>query len=675
MKELHIISHAIQPDFIPNPFKRVITKGLTSMARIKCSALVNFVKVRFVQSANTALKVGGDVNCYDDESGLTPLIAYLRTSGRHMSKVLAKHNVDVEITCGDPFEISALHMASYHKLHYLHYVYQFFLGAENWEKYLQSENAIFDYFIDSYEERNISQGLVETVRIGDGPLTRAILSHPDGTKVVDECFDDEGFNSFHRAAQGANAVAIRKFLSWGANHSLESENGFSPLWLSVLYAVKYRPYLNFERVSLLTSLEIELASLTALEILEHGLQNEAFDVGCNESRPDLTLYHVASSRGMWQLIAHFLSSKKVTGIDVNCPNKHGITPLYLAKFIGGDSCELHSPWCKVIDVIKSHGGTLQYPTLEAEYSLFFNVLFGKNPSPLSLELKDEEIMSLREKCGRNECEQYKISNSDLFRKCDEIDKIHSEYNKKLEKCFKFRKECPAELPHITSVVFLLAGKLREKFRFLNIRNDFISFVNKEIERSRDPLYNATRHRVEPPCRKCQKSSESSNKIADETYSKFERVDMESAVHNFNRHYKENLDLLLEHSNQVKSSLPLYGRLPRFLEKMNFALHSYDSTLNCDWQAIAAKYIQLSFQVRNLNFWMESRRETSEVPSVSDFASERMQKVILQPSEESLELVLKLNSNKPTEEYTYFQLLRFRKPPFWDETFEGRGNFG
>lgn len=91
---------------------------------------------------------------------------------------------------------------------------------------------------------------------------------------------------------------------------------------------------KFERVGLLTHLEIELASLTALEILNHSLQIEVFDVGCNESRPDLTLYHVAASRGMWQLIAHLLSSKKVTGIDANCANKHGITPMYLAKFMG-----------------------------------------------------------------------------------------------------------------------------------------------------------------------------------------------------------------------------------------------------------------------------------------------------------------------------------------------------
>ena len=666
----HSISHMLQPDFIPKSWKRIITKGLISMARFNCSVLVNFVKVRLVQTVNKALKLGGDVNCFDDRSRLTPLVVYLRTGGRHMSKVLAKHNVDVEITCGDPFEISALHMASYHKLHYLHYVYQFFLGSDDWEKYLKTENAIFDYFIDSYEERNNSQGLIGTVRIGDGPLTRAILSHPDGTKIVDKCFDHEGFNSFHRAAQGANVVAIRKFLSWGANHSLESENGFSPLWLSVLYAVKYRPYLNFERVSLLTSLEIELASFTASEILNQGLQNKAFDVGCNKSRPDLTLYHVAASRGMWQLIAHLLSSENVTGIEVNCPNKHGITPMYLAKFMGGDLCEGYSPWCKVVDVIKNYGGTLQYPTMEAEYFLIFNVLFGKNPSPLYLELSDEEIMSLG---VRNGCEHYKITKNDLFKTSTEIDKIHRESHEKVEKCSRFMEECPGEikaneLSHISFVVFVLGKKMSEKFIFYGIRNDLINFLNNWIETLKELLHTATQPRVEIPCVKA-------DRIVDDMCSKFNKMDLETAAHSFYLDYKNIFHLLRENSDEVRSFIPLQGRLPRFLVKMNLVLSSYDWTLNCDWQAVTAKYIQLIFQVRTFKFWVESVEETLTVPSVSDFVSERMQNALLQSSEESRQLVLKLVTSKPTEEFIYLRILRFQKPPFWDETFEGRGNFG
>ena len=640
----------IKPDFIRRLFKRAITKAFMLMVGLNCSFLVRVVKDIFVQVVNTVLKLGGDVNCYDYGSGLTPLVAYLRTGGRHMSKVLAKHNVNVEITCGDPFKFSELHMASYHKLHYLHYVYQFLMGADNWEKYLMTEDAIFDYFVLSYEERNNSQGIMETVQIGDGPLTRAILSHPNGTKVVDECFDDEGFNSFHRAAQGANVVAIRKFLSWGADHSLESKNGFSPLWLSVLYAVKYRPYLNFDRVGLLAFLEIELASLTALEILDHGLQIEAFDVGCNESRPDLTLYHVAASRGMWKLITHLLSSTKVTGIEVNCPNKHGITPLYLAKFFGGDSCkDRDSPWCKVVEVIKSYGGTLQYPTLEAEYFLIFNVFFGKKPSPLSLELSDEEIMSLNEKCGRHECEQYKISNNDLFKTSADVDNIQRESHKKVEKCSRFMKECPVEikineLPHIASVLFVLGKKWGTNFGFFNSRNNFITFVECEMDVLKHFLDTAT----QPPKSHC---------IVDDKFSKMDQV------HIFYREYKEKFDLLLEHSDEVKSLLPLNGRLPRYLEKANFALHSYDSTLNCDWQAIATKYIQLSFQFHNIDIFAKSLKKTLTAPMFSAFAVKRMLNVSFQSSEESPQLMLKLTSSKPVEEFRYLRILRLRKPPF------------
>ena len=670
-----------KPPLIPKSFTRVITKAFTTMfTRINCSVLVHFVGIKMVHTVNSILKAGVNVNCYDYKSGMTPLLVYLRTSGRHMSKVLVKHNVNVEITCEDPFETSALHMASYHKLHYTYYVYQFLMGADSWERYLKTENAIFDYLLDTYEERSNSQGIKETVRTGDGPLTRAIISHPSGTKIIDTCFDREGFNAFHRAAQGANVVAIRKFISWGANHSLESENGFTPLWLSVLYAVKYRPYLNFERVSVLTSLEVELASLTAIEILNHGLQNETFDVGCNESSPDLTLYHVAASRGMWQFIAQLLSSRRVRGINVNCPNKHGITPMYLAKFIGGDSCEGYGPWCKVVDVIKSYGGTFQYPTLEAEYFLIFNVFFGKNPSPLSLELSDDEILSLREKGGRSECRQYKPSNRDLFRASDEVVKVHNDYLKKVEKCSEFTDQCPhdikiAELLHISFVVLELGKTLGMKFTFFLMRNNFINFLDSQIQILKVLLHIATRPHAEMPCVKSEPRKPKEERIvADDMCSQLSRKDLETVVHGSYRDYKRSLDVLIEHSDEVKSLIPLQGRLPRVLAKINITLQNYDSKLYCDWQAIAAKYIQLSFQVRNLKFWMESVQETLTVPSVSDFVSERMQNFILDSSEESLGLVLKLTSREPTQEFDYFQILRIRKPPFWHETFDGRGNF-
>ena len=94
---------------------------------------------------------------------------------------------------------------------------------------------------------------------------------------------------------------------------------------------------------------------------------------------------------------------------------------------------------------------------------------------------------------------------------------------------------------------------------------------------------------------------------------------------------QSLDLVLEKSDEVRSHMAINGKLPRFLSKMNFALADYDTSFNCDWQAIAIKYVQLSFQVRNLNYWIQATHETSTVPSVSGFLSKRMENAISQHS--------------------------------------------
>ena len=663
---------------VATSFTRVISRAYTTtFTKLNCSHLLDYVRLHFVYAANTLLQAGVDVNCRG-ASGLTPLLAYLRIGGRHMSKVLVKHNVKVDITCGDPFEDSVFHLASYHKLHYLHYLYEYLKGSDNWQNYLQTENAFFDYFLDKYDE-HIDEGNLKTIKTGDGPLTLAILSYFDGSNVLDECFDAEGYNALHRAAQGANLVAIEKFLSLGANLSIETHDGSSPLWLSVLYAVKYRPFLNLEVPSALTALEVEFASLSASTILNHLLKDGTLDIGCSEKRSDLTLYHVAATRGMWQFIAHLLSSSEIIGIDVDCPNKDGITPMYLALFIGGDSCEWHSPWCKVVDVIKSYGGTLRYPSLEAEYFLIYNIFFGMNPSRLFLELTEDEILTLQEGCGRDECRKYKVANVNLFKTSDEVDKIRVDYQKKVDKCSSFIQDCPADikrgLTHFTIMVFFLDRQQALKLSFLDTRNSLVTLLNDEIERLKNLLYVASRPHAQMRCEDAPKDYKPKEDTIDMCYHFGDKQDLETLLHKFYRNYKESLDLVLEKSDEVRSHMPLNGKLPRFLSKMNFALADYDTSLNCDWQAIAIKYVQLSFQVRNLNYWLQASHETSTVPSVSGFLSKRMENVILQHSEESLKLVFKLASGHPTEGFNYLRTLRFTRPPMWYETFSGEGNFG
>ena len=663
---------------VATSLKRVISRAYTStFTKLNCSYLLKYVRLRFVYTANTLLQAGVDVNCRD-ASGLTPLLVYLRIGSRHMSKVLVKHNVKVDITCRGPFEDSVFHLASYHKLHYLHYLYEYLRGSDNWKKYLQTENAFFDYFLDKYEER-IDKGNLKTIKTGDGPLTLAILSHPDGSNVLDECFDAKGYNALHRAAQGANLAAIEKFISLGANLSIQTHDGSSPLWLSVLYAVKYRPFLNLEVPGALTALEVEFASLSASTILNHLLKNRTLDIGCSEKRSDLTLYHVAATRGMWQFIAHLLSSGEIIGVDVDCPNKDGITPMYLALFIGGDSCEWHSPWCKVVDVIKSYGGTLRYPSLEAEYFLIYNIFFGLNPSKLFLELTQDEIQTLQEGYGRDECRKYRAKDVNLSKTFHKVDRIRVNFQKEVDKCSSFIKDCPADikrgLPHFTFVVFFLDRQQALKLNFLHTRNSLVNFLDDEMERLKKLLFVASRPHAQTRCAKAPKDYKPKEDTIDMCYQFRGKQNLETLLHKFYRIYKERLDLVLEKSDEMRSHMPFNGKLPRFLSKMNFALADYDTSLNCDWQAIAIKYVQLSFQVRNLNYWIQATHETFTVPSVSGFLSKRMENAILQHSEESLKLVLKLASGHPTETFNYLRTLRFTRPPLWDETFSGEGNFG
>ena len=134
--------------------------------------------------------------------------------------------------------------------------------------------------MDDYEEARDENGST-AFRTVDGPLAMAIKSHPQGTEVINECFDTEGYNAFHRAAQGANIFPVKKFLSWGANPylKLKHADGFSPLWLSVLYSIKYTPFPNFYQKNILTTLEVDVASTSADIILNSLLQSGTVNIG------------------------------------------------------------------------------------------------------------------------------------------------------------------------------------------------------------------------------------------------------------------------------------------------------------------------------------------------------------------------------------------------------------
>ena len=213
-----------------------------------------------------------------------------------------------------------------------------------------------------------------------GPLAEGIEQYPRKEWIISSCFDAEGFAPLHRAAQGANLVAIRYFLENGVNTSILSQNGHDALTLAVLHAGRRRLWEREGRVAADADYEhlirVDQAAITLLRQAVNG----GFKVRCNSSKPDLTLYHLAASRGLVKFIETLFNESGLHQLDVDCANADGITPMYLANLFQQTVQDgLDNPWKKVIQIIKQHGGEMRYPREDAEYNLIYNGVYGWIP--------------------------------------------------------------------------------------------------------------------------------------------------------------------------------------------------------------------------------------------------------------------------------------------------------
>ena len=297
--------------------------------------------------AHRILSKGALLSCRDRE-GRTPLLIYLQNGGTWLDVVLNRRNVTISIECRKPFNLSEFHLAAFRK-----------------------PTAPYDNFLERYFSKDV-QSFKE-----DGPLAKSIKAHPRGFRVIDECRDEEGYTVLHRAAQGGNLIALKWFLSRAADPTVQTSQGHSALTLAILSGIN--PY-SFSK-------KREAAEKTAAVLLQAMTRISRFDVGCNIGDAKLTIYHLAAYAGLTGLVQTLLNSKVVRGIDVNCSNAHGITPLYLAKLnimrdppSDGES----NPWQKIADFIEKHGGVLTYPNRKAEFQLLYKHLFGSFLNPFRL---------------------------------------------------------------------------------------------------------------------------------------------------------------------------------------------------------------------------------------------------------------------------------------------------
>ena len=319
----------------------------------KCSGTQTYLLHRAFEKekpfiADTILSKGGLLSC-KDKQGRTPLLIYLQNGGKWLDVVLKRFNVTIQIQCNKHFNVSEFHLVAFRKATAL------------------SENLLEQRTCDSYQ-----------CYIEDGPLAKAIKNHPLGFRVIDECRDAEGYTALHRAAQGGNLLVLKKFIFWGANPNLLTPQGYSALHLAIMSGIRPFSSFNARRTA-------EEAADVLLQATRHI---SAFDVGCNSAKMSLTVYHLSAYGGLTDFVNTLLSSRQDLGVDVNCSNVHGITPLYLAKLHVGTQKRGQSqrdPWQEIVNLIEENGGRLTYPNRDVELNVLYKHLFGGNLNPFVLD--------------------------------------------------------------------------------------------------------------------------------------------------------------------------------------------------------------------------------------------------------------------------------------------------
>ena len=207
------------------------------------------------------------------------------------------------------------------------------------------------------------------------PLERFFKSHPNGVKIFNECYDKEGYLAIHRAAQASNLHAVSWFIEIGVNVSIKTKSNLTALALSVdkfdenLHSrIEYR---DRERI---------------FDILLNKMQeNNQAIFQCNSEFVDLSPLHVAASRGttIMQIIHH-----KIPTIPLNCTNRDGIQPVYLAY--------LHHKthprtWRTDYQALKNLGLLSKYPQHEVEYHLIYNQYYRTPQEDLRNVLNHEYL--------------------------------------------------------------------------------------------------------------------------------------------------------------------------------------------------------------------------------------------------------------------------------------------
>ena len=366
---------------------------------------------RMPLSLYALLRIGVDLNCQGNELN-SRVLQHLRVGGKEISEVLKIFEVNVSVRCDIFFSLSQLHLISY----------------------IPVSKDFGNWFQPSLNKKR-------------SPLQRLIDSHPRGVRILDECYDSEGYLPIHRAAQGGNLVAIKWFKNVGVNMHLKTRTGLTALDISILYIdVSYcqldapsnlslHPKKSYLPVPL--HMKLKYRKNVFKELLRNFLNTiPKSKFLCGRTSEGLSPLHIAAVKGASVLsYVHKEALKIYPSLPINCVNKHQFDPVYLAQFYDsvrneGFTDDEHDVLRNLKDKVINYGKKkdkvnninlkfghdrvppAQYPHREIEYFLAFNYLY----LPRLSELPDLKHVFVSSIVPVSDCPDY--YDNDAFRKFD-----------------------------------------------------------------------------------------------------------------------------------------------------------------------------------------------------------------------------------------------------------------
>ena len=334
------------------------------------------IKKRMPLSLYALLKMGVNVNCKLKTDLGSAFIQHIMVRGLELNKVFIQLQVDISVQCGVPMIFSELHLVSHTSL---------------------SED--FGNLFGASQKSS--------------PLQRLIDHHPKGVRILDECYDADGYLPIHRAVQGGNLEAIKWFKSIGVDTQLKTQSGLSALDISILYLgdISYGDLTVTSKHSHFANIDWHIpvtSSKYRKKVFETLLQTfidtlPEFKFPCGPTVEGLSPLHIAAVKGMAVLrYVHKKATEILPRLPVHCVNKHQLDPVYLAQFydsvrndgLADKFIEKNSDkfiWYNLANEIRctkskdknnielefGHESLpiFQYPDRESEYLMAFNYLY------------------------------------------------------------------------------------------------------------------------------------------------------------------------------------------------------------------------------------------------------------------------------------------------------------